>query len=162
MKVFCKPIKGHLEWKRNHLEQERNSLILSFCLSYSFFFLSLPVFHSLNSLNFLLWFLLPHYISNIYLSLLLFALHLFLILQHIINTSCCEGNSYMLNLKFTWSCLYRINFTYLYYYWFYSFKLCYILLEAISKLFGFDYNQKLYYYYQFIVIDSNNIILSYI
>ena len=34
-------------------------------------------------------------------------------------------------------------------------KLYYILSKAISKLFGFDYNQKLYYYYQFTIIDSN-------
>ena len=34
--------------------------------------------------------------------------------------------------------------------------------EAIRKLFGFDYNKKLYYCYQFIVTDYNNIILSYI
>ena len=39
-----------------------------------------------------------------------------------------------------------LNFTYLYLYY----------------IFGFDYNQKLYQYHQCIIIDSNNIILSYI
>ena len=36
--------------------------------------------------------------------------------------------------------------------------MCYILLKAISKLCDFDYNQKLYQYYKFIVTNYNNII----
>ena len=36
------------------------------------------------------------------------------------------------------------------------------IVKVISKLFGFDYNKKLYQCYQFIVIDSNNIVLLYI
>ena len=62
----------------------------------------------------------------------------------------------------TWSCLYRIKFYILYFYWFCSFNLCYILLKVISKLFGFNNNKKLYQCYQFIIIDYNNIVLSYI
>ena len=38
----------------------------------------------------------------------------------------------------------------------------YILLKDISKLFDFVYNQKLYQCYQFVIINSNNAVLSYI
>ena len=72
----------------------------------------------------------------------------------------------------TWSCLYRIKFYILYFYWFCSFNLCYILLNSfnmcyillkvISILFGFNNSKKLYQCYQFIIIDYNNIGLSYI
>ena len=101
-------------------------------------------------------------------SLLLLESHLSLFYNMLLTRIVLKVILYII----TWSCLYRIKFYILYFYWFCSFNLCYILLNSfnmcyillkvISILFGFNNSKKLYQCYQFIIIDYNNIVLSYI
>ena len=107
----------------------KKEISFSHSLCFSFFQLSQFSFVISSSLLYII-------IKIIYnLSLLLYCVPFILILQHIINMNCFEGNSHILNLKL-FICN-KILHIYIIVDLF-----CYILLKVIKKLFDFVYNQS--------------------